>query len=93
MDAVVRIEDGEADVWSGVQGVGAMQGLVSRFSGIPLEKVRAHNTYLGGAFGRRGTLTHIVEATELAVASGKPIHLLWSREDDIRNVFIGPPLS
>ena len=85
MDAVVRIEDGEADVWSGVQGVGAMQGLVSRFSGIPLEKVRAHNTYLGGAFGRRGTLTHIVEATELAVASGKPIHLLWSREDDIRN--------
>jgi isoquinoline 1-oxidoreductase/isoquinoline 1-oxidoreductase beta subunit len=85
MNAVVRIENGEADVWSGTQGIGAAQGLVSRFSGIPVEKVRAHNTYLGGAFGRRGTLTHIIEATEVAVAANKPIHLLWSREDDIRN--------
>ncbi|MEH6557243.1 MAG: molybdopterin cofactor-binding domain-containing protein [Oceanicoccus sp.] len=85
MNAVVRIENGKADVWSGTQGIVAAQGLVSRFSGIPVENVRAHNTYLGGAFGRRGTLTHIIEATEAAVASKKPIHLLWSREDDIRN--------
>ena len=85
MNAVVRIENGEADVWSGTQGVGLAQGLVSRFSGIPVEKVRSHNTYLGGAFGRRATLTHVIEATEVAVATGKTIHLLWSREDDIRH--------
>ena len=85
MNAVVRIENGEADVWSGTQGVGVAQGLVSRFSGIPVEKVRSHNTYLGGAFGRRGTLTHIIETTEVAVATGKPVHLLWSREDDIKH--------
>jgi len=85
MNAVVRIENGEADVWSGTQGIVAAQGLVSRFSGIPVEKVRAHSTYLGGAFGRRGTLTHVIEATEVAVASNKPVHLLWSREDDIQN--------
>ena len=85
MNAIVRIENGEADVWSGTQGIVAAQGLVARFSGIPVEKVRAHSTYLGGAFGRRGTLTHVIEATEVAVASNKPIHLLWSREDDIRN--------
>ena len=85
MNAIVRIENGEADVWSGTQGIVAAQGLVARFSGIPVEKVRAHSTYLGRAFGRRGTLTHVIEATEVAVASNKPIHLLWSREDDIRN--------
>jgi len=85
MNAVVRIENGEADVWSGTQGIVAAQGLVSRFSDIPVEKVRAHSTYLGGAFGRRGTLTHVIEATEVAVASNKPVHLLWSREDDIQN--------
>jgi len=85
MNAVVRIENGEADVWFGTQGIVAAQGLVSRFSGIPVEKVRAHSTYLGGAFGRRGTLTHVIEATEVAVASNKPVHLLWSREDDIQN--------
>ncbi|MBV1877319.1 MAG: molybdopterin-dependent oxidoreductase [Pseudomonadales bacterium] len=85
MNAVVRIENGEADVWSGTQCVGLAQGLVARFSGIPVEQVRSHNCYLGGAFGRRATLTHVIEATELAVATGKTIHLLWSREDDIRH--------
>ncbi|MEO2181054.1 MAG: molybdopterin cofactor-binding domain-containing protein, partial [bacterium] len=85
MNAVVRIENGEADVWSGTQGVGVAQGLVSRFSGIPVEKVRSHNTYLGGAFGRRATLTHVIETTQVAAATGKPIHLLWSREDDIKH--------
>ena len=90
MNAVVRIENGEADVWSGTQGIGAAQGLVARYAGIDRDKVRAHNTWLGGAFGRRGTLTHIIEATQVAVATGKPIHLLWSREDDIRHGLFRP---
>ena len=90
MNAVVRIENGEADIWSGTQGIGAAQGLVARYAGIDRDKVRAHNTWLGGAFGRRGTLTHVIEATQVAVATGKPIHLLWSREDDIRHGLFRP---
>lgn len=90
MSAVLRIADGEAEIWAGTQGVGAVQGLVSRVSGISLEKVRSHNTYLGGAFGRRGTLTHIIEITEIAMAAEKPIHLVWSREDDIRHGLYRP---
>jgi isoquinoline 1-oxidoreductase beta subunit len=90
MNAVVRIENGEAEVWSGTQGPPGAQGLVSRYSGIPPEKVRVHQTYLGGSFGRRGTLTHIIEATEIAVASKKPIQLLWSREDDLRHGLYRP---
>jgi isoquinoline 1-oxidoreductase beta subunit len=85
MNAVLRIENGEADLWTGNQGPVGAQGLVTRFSGIPAEKIRVHNTYMGGAFGRRGTLTHIVEVTEIAVASNKTIHLLWSREDDMKH--------
>lgn len=85
MSAVIRIDKGEADLWAGTQGPTAAQGLVSRFSGIKSDKVRVHGTYSGGAFGRRGTLTHIIEITQIAMASGKPIHLVWSREDDIQN--------
>lgn len=84
MNAVVRIENGTADVWSGTQGIGIAQGIVARVADLDKENVRAHNTYLGGGFGRRATLTHVVEATELAMATGKPIKVLWSREDDIR---------
>ena len=90
MNAVVRIEGDEAEVWTGCQGIVAAQGLVARYAGIDKEKVRAHNTYLGGGFGRRATLTHVIEATQLAVATGKPIKVLWSREDDIQSGIYRP---
>jgi isoquinoline 1-oxidoreductase/isoquinoline 1-oxidoreductase beta subunit len=90
MNAVVRIQNGEADVWSGTQGPSGAQGLVARFSGLEPERVRAHQTYLGGSFGRRGTLTHIIESTQVAVATQKTIKLLWSREDDLKNGLYRP---
>ena len=90
MNAVVRIKDGEADVWSGTQGPGVAQGLVARYSGVPKEKVRVHSTFLGGGFGRRAVLSHIAEATQVAVAADKTIKLIWTREDDIQNGWFRP---
>ena len=90
MNAVLRIGDGEAELWTGTQSVSGARGLVARASGIDAERIRVHNTYLGGAFGRRGTLTHVTEVTEIALATGKPIKLLWSREDDMRHGLYRP---
>ncbi len=90
MNAIVRIENGEADVWTGSQGNVAPQGLVARYAGLDKEKVRSHNTYLGGGFGRRATLTHVIEATQVALATNKPIQVLWSREDDIQSGIYRP---
>jgi CO/xanthine dehydrogenase Mo-binding subunit len=59
MNAVVRIDGKEADVWTGIQFPSAVPGLVSRVADIPAENVRFHQTYLGGGFGRRGSpVTH-----------------------------------
>lgn len=85
MSAVLRLGKNDAELWAGTQGPGVAKGLVARFSGIDADNIQVHQTYLGGGFGRRATLTHIIEITEIAKASGKPIHLLWSREDDMRN--------
>ena len=85
MNAVVHVRDNEAEVWSGTQGPGVCQGLVARWAGLDPENVIVHQTYLGGAFGRRATLHHVIEATQASMATGKPVHLLWSREDDIRH--------
>ncbi len=85
MNAVVRIEGDEADVWTGIQFPTAVPGLVSSVANIPAENVRFHQTYLGGGFGRRGTLSHVVEAAQIAKATGKTIQLVWTREDDVRN--------
>ncbi len=90
MNATVRIENGEADVWTGSQGVGAAQGLVARYAGISVDRVRSHNTLMGGSFGRRATLHHVIEATQAARATGKPVQVLWSREDDMRNGVFRP---
>jgi len=85
MNAVLKLENGEADLWSGTQGPIGAQGLIERVTGIPAEKIRIHSTYLGGGFGRRGTLTHIVEIAEIAMAIDKPVQLMWSREDDLKH--------
>jgi len=85
MNAVLRIEDGEADIWTGTQMPGVVQGLVARHTGIDTSRIRVHNTYLGGGFGRRGTATHITEVAQIVVAAGKPVKLQWTREDDLRN--------
>lgn len=90
MNAVVRIENGEADVWSGTQSPQGTQGYVARTAGLEPEKVRVHQNYLGGSFGRRATLTHIAEATQIALVSGKPVKLIWTREDDMKNGFYRP---
>ena len=90
MNAVVRIDNGEADVWTGAQGIGLVPRLVARYSGLPEARVRAHNTYLGGGFGRRITTEYIIEATQAAMAVNKPVQVLWSREDDIQNGYYRP---
>ena len=76
VNATLRIEGDRADLWTGVQVVGAAQGLLERLTGLPRENIRVHNQYLGGGFGRRATLTHVVEVTEIAMATGKPVQVL-----------------
>ena len=79
-----------ADVWCGTQGIGAAQKIVARLANLDIDKVRAHSVYLGGGFGRRATLTHVVEATQISLATGKPIQVLWSREDDLKSGVFRP---
>ena len=90
MNAVVRIEPDRVDVWSGTQSPAGARGLVARTLDVPVERVHMHSTWLGGGFGRRGALGHVVEAAEAAAASGKPVQVVWTREDDIRHGLYRP---
>ncbi len=84
MNATVWIDGDSAEVWTGIQFPFAVPAIISRVAGIPAEKVQFHQTYLGGGFGRRGSVNYLREATEIAVQSSKPIQLVWTREDDIQ---------
>jgi isoquinoline 1-oxidoreductase beta subunit len=59
-------------------------------TGLPREKIRVDMTRVGGGFGRRLTNDYVAEACMISQASGWPIKLQWTREDDVRNDFYRP---
>lgn len=66
------------------------QGAVAAALGIKPEDITLRTTFLGGGFGRRLELDFIVQAAQISKAVGKPVKLLWSREDDTTHDFYRP---
>jgi isoquinoline 1-oxidoreductase subunit beta len=60
-------------------------------TGLPIEAITVHVTYLGGGFGRRGgPVDYATEAVELAQKIAVPVQVVWTREDDIQNALYRP---
>ncbi|GIF97125.1 aldehyde oxidase [Catellatospora citrea] len=53
--------------------------------------VVVHVTQLGGSFGRKGGQHLAVEAARLSAATGRPVHVGWTRDTDLRQAFYRPP--
>jgi isoquinoline 1-oxidoreductase subunit beta len=76
--------DGTVETWCPTQNPQAVQEAVSAALGIPLKAVTCHVTLLGGGFGRKSKPDYVVEAALLSKSAGKPVKVVWSREDDLR---------
>lgn len=74
-----------AEVWGGVQAQMLVQDTVAKTAGVPVEKVKVNTTLLGGGFGRRFEMDYVIDATLLSKAAGKPVKVVWTREDDMQN--------
>lgn len=85
------IKDGECHVWGPFQLPGFAKSSGAAASGLPPEKVIVHSMFIGGSFGRKMGFDYAFEAVAIAKASGRPIKLIWTREDDIQNDFYRPP--
>ncbi|HEX9580219.1 MAG TPA: xanthine dehydrogenase family protein molybdopterin-binding subunit [Gemmatimonadales bacterium] len=91
MNCTARVSGGKAEVWAPTQNPQGVQRETARVTGLPLEAVTVHVTYLGGGFGRRGgPLDYATEAAELAKELGTPVQTVWTREDDIQNALYRP---
>jgi isoquinoline 1-oxidoreductase beta subunit len=64
---------------------GGARGVAADAAGVDPDRVEVITTHLGGGFGRRSELDVVREAVETARAVGRPVRLLWTREDDIRH--------
>src|SRR5258708_15654192 len=84
MNATVAVADGGATVWAPVQGMQMTQLVLANVLKLPPEKIVINRTYLGGGFGRRLLADFVAQAALCAKAVGRPVKLIWAREEDIR---------
>ena len=90
MSFVADVKGDRAEVWGGVQAQMLVQGVVAKTAGVPVENVKVNTTLLGGGFGRRFEMDYVIDATMLSKAVGKPVKVVWTREDDMQNDFYRP---
>lgn len=91
INATAWVRNGVADIWMPGQGHSLVVDDVSVALGLDKESISVHRTFLGGGFGRRGESDVAVQAARLSHQSGgRPIKLIWSREEDVRRDFYRP---
>ncbi|MGB7845025.1 MAG: molybdopterin cofactor-binding domain-containing protein [Candidatus Acidiferrum sp.] len=82
--ALVVYRDGKVEAWVPTQSPQGAQDAIAAAVGAKKEDVTVHVTLLGGAFGRKSFPDFAVEAAVLSKKTGKPVKVVWSREDDIK---------
>jgi len=81
--AVAEYRDGKVLAFAPTQNPQAVQETIAGVLGIKKEDVTCHVTLLGGGFGRKSKPDQVAEAAVLSKKLGKPVKVVWSREDDI----------
>lgn len=90
-NCTAEFKDGACHIYAPTQAQQMAQGAAAQAAGLPVEQVFVHTTFLGGGFGRRLDVDFIPAAVECAKAAGKPVKLLWTREDDTSHDKYRPP--
>jgi isoquinoline 1-oxidoreductase subunit beta len=90
MNCVADVRNGRCDIWGPMQMPGSARSVVAAATGLPKEAVRIHPTRLGGGFGRRLLSDYVAEAAVVSQKIGRPVQVVWTREDDMRNDYYRP---
>ncbi|MEE4381123.1 MAG: molybdopterin cofactor-binding domain-containing protein, partial [Pseudomonadales bacterium] len=90
MNCTAWYREGRCEVWAPTQGPDVTRALVADAVDLPRSAVTVHSTLLGGGFGRRGIPDFAAEAAAVSRAAGRPVKVLWSREDDTRHDYYRP---
>ncbi len=90
MNCTVHIRPDGAEAWVPSQGPQWARDVIAEIAKLPPESVKVHTTLMGGGFGRRYQADFVMEAAQVAKAVGKPVMVVWSREDDMQHDFYRP---
>jgi CO/xanthine dehydrogenase Mo-binding subunit len=90
MNCTVHIRRDSAEAWVPTQAPQWAQDIIAGVSKLPKEKIKVNTTLMGGGFGRRYMADFVMEAAQISKQTGKPVMVLWTREDDMQHDFYRP---
>jgi CO/xanthine dehydrogenase Mo-binding subunit len=88
--AVAEWTDGKLTVWTGTQRPFGVRSELAEAFHIPEEKIRVIVPDTGSGYGGKHSGECAVEAARLARASGKPVKLVWTREEEFHWAYFRP---
>jgi isoquinoline 1-oxidoreductase beta subunit len=92
LNCTVRLGKDSCEIWTGTQFQTLDQVAAAKVAGLEPAQVTIHTPFLGGGFGRRANPANdfVIEAVHVAKASGLPVKVVWTREDDTRGGYYRP---
>jgi len=88
--AVAEWNDGKVTAWTGTQRpFGVRDQLMEEFH-LPVDKVRVIQPDMGSGYGGKHTGEAALEAARLAKAAGKPVKVVWTREEEFTWAYLRP---
>src|SRR5205823_1620816 len=82
--------DGKLTVWTGTQRPFGIKGDIASALGISADKVHVIVPDTGSGYGGKHTNEAPIEAARLAKAAGKPVKLVWTREEEFTWAYFRP---
>ena len=84
-NATAIVTPGRVDLWTGAQSPERALAQAAKEAGVTPDKVFVHTTFLGGGYGGGGLSDQVRQAVAIAkTLNGRPVKLLWTREEDMR---------
>jgi len=90
MNCTAHVRGDEVEIWAGTQSQGPAQGILGQVAQVTPAKVKVNTLLLGGGFGRRFAPDFCIDAVLLSKLSGKPVKLIYTREDDMAAGYYRP---
>jgi isoquinoline 1-oxidoreductase beta subunit len=90
MTCTAKVTPESCEVWVPTQGARMVQGVARVNTGLDVASIKVHPTHLGGGFGRKVESDYVTQAVLASKAVGKPVKVIWSREEDMQHDYYRP---